>query len=159
MWILDGYNLLFRMPGLKGTLEQRRERLLLTIRERFPLREITIVFDGRLPPPDHTRQHRGCVEVIYTPEGMTADSWIIDKLHTTLHPQRYLVVTGDRALARMAAASGARVERPDRWLRDLAQDEPLTPVIRLPRSSREYLDLFEERWAKMLRGDRLEDSD
>lgn len=157
MWILDGYNLLFRIPTLKGSLEQKRERLLLTIRERFPLREMTIVFDGRLPPPDYSRQHRGSIEIIYTPAGMTADEWILEKISSAKHPQRYLVVTGDRALGRLAASSGARVETPDQWLRDLEPEELVTPVIRLPRSSWEYLEFFQERWDRLQRGETLDE--
>jgi predicted RNA-binding protein with PIN domain len=158
MWILDGYNLLFRMPGLKGSLEQRRELLLQSLSEAFPRRDITVVFDGRLPPPDTTRQHRGRLEIIYTTSDLTADEWIIGRLADLPHPQRTTVVTDDRGLERLAASSGAKTERLQRWIRDIQQVETPLPVVRLARSSHEYLVLFEERWHRMEQGRGLPES-
>lgn len=152
MWILDGYNLLFRMPGVRGSLEQRRESLLQSLGETFPKREITVVFDGRLPPPETTRQHRGRLEIIYTTSDLTADEWIIGRLMGLPHPQRITVVTDDRGLERLAASCGAKTERLQKWMRELEQVEVVRPVVRLARSSHEYLMLFEERWRRMEQG-------
>ncbi len=157
MWILDGYNLLFRIPNLRGSLEARREHLIATLIEKFPRRAMIIVFDGRIPPPDHERRHVAHVEVVYTAAGMTADSWIVDRIQGNSHPHRIHVVTGDRGLGRLVSCCGARVEEPDLWIGALTQQEPLLPRVRLGRSAMEYQEVFQNRLERLLRGEDLED--
>ena len=146
MWILDGYNLLFRWKGLQGSLEQRRRRLLESLRARYPLKELIVVFDGRLPPPEEGPSCLGNLRIFYTCRGVTADEFILDYLERVPNRSCYRVVTADRALARMAGQMGARVESPEKWIRDLSRDPPALPQLRLPRPSLEYLSIFEERW-------------
>ena len=157
MWILDGYNLLFRLPGRKGSLESRRDLLIEGLIERFPRRPMIVVFDGRIPPPDHERRHIAHLEVIYTASGVSADSWIIEKIHQASHPRRLRVVTADRGLARMVSSSGAHVEDPESWVEVLVQAEQPRPPVRLGRSAAEYYDLFQSRLERILRGETLED--
>jgi predicted RNA-binding protein with PIN domain len=157
MWILDGYNLLFRLPEIRGSFEGRRELLIDALIERFPRRAMIIVFDGRIPPPDHERRHIAHIEVVYTAAGVTADSWIVEKIQNSPHPRRLRVVTADRGLARLASCSGAQVEDPDSWIEILLQREQPLPRVRLGRSALEYQELFQQRLERLLRGESLED--
>ena len=148
MLILDGYNLLFRWTELSGSLEQKRRRLLDGLHEGHPLKEFLVVFDGRWVPPEGGTGYLGRIRIEYTMRGITADQYILDFLEQQPHRARFTVVTGDRALARMVGQLGARVEGPERWVRDLSRAPPEMQPIRVPRSSREYLAIFEERWRK-----------
>ncbi len=101
-WI-DGYNLLFRLPLTKESLEAKRKRVILDLNEQAELLglDITLVFDAF----DKTRSldlrsHYQALEIIYTTSKQTADESILDSIECSRHPEKICVVTSDKDLAR-----------------------------------------------------------
>ncbi len=105
-WI-DGYNLLFRLPLTKESLENKRKRVILDLNEQAELLglEITVIFDAA----DQTRSldrrsHYYALEIIYSTSKQTADESILDSVECSFHPEKICVVTSDKDLSRKAKA-------------------------------------------------------
>lgn len=108
-YIVDGYNLLFKLPGKHHSLEIKRRALLELLEKQiseFNL-SVTIVFDGaQRDPLMSIRGHFKSMEVVYTAANQTADDYIFDSIAE--HPRRHIVVTSDRDLATKCKALGAQ---------------------------------------------------
>lgn len=158
MWIIDGYNLLFKSPG-RGSLQQRRDGLLRRIELSKPSGSICVVFDGRVQHPDIEISHRGALEVVYTNKGESADQWIIERI--SMHPRQkrgqIRVVTSDRPLQREVAALGAYYESTEMWLERLFREQEPSSIPPLTRPLQAYHKIFEERWQRMQAGDTPEE--
>lgn len=110
-WI-DGYNLLFRLSLAKGTLEKKRQDLILELnRQATTLNlQITVVFDSSDKERVlDTRSHYDALELIYTTSRKTADDSILDSVEFSSYPEDICVVTCDKDLARKAKALKANI--------------------------------------------------
>ena len=114
MWvIIDGYNLIRRLPDLRQyereSLEAGRAALvqmLAAYRRARGQHRITVVFDGGSNPAGHAGAGRVAgIDVRFSPPGQTADA-VIRRLAQEGRAGA-LVVSSDREVARAAAASGA----------------------------------------------------
>lgn len=92
MLLIDGYNLL-HAAKLEGDIESKRRQLIEAVGRRA--QRARIVFDPTKGP--HVKG--GPVEIVYVPEGTTADDAIIEMLRATKDRTAYTVVTSDRAIA------------------------------------------------------------
>ena len=117
-YLLDGYNVVHRIPDLTlKELEQQRDGLVRLI-ERFRPQgsfrnEITIVFDGRtgmLMPSQFS-----VVKVIFS-QNETADDKIKRIVENASNKKNIIVVTNDRAIQYAVKASGARVESVEKFI-------------------------------------------
>ncbi len=110
-WI-DGYNLLFYLPKIPGSFQERRRFLISLIEkqaEKLSLR-ITIVFDASDPSQDQdTRAHLQTLEIIYTHPKKSADDAILEALEFSKSPSQICVVTSDNGLSKKALAMGAKI--------------------------------------------------
>ena len=108
-YIVDGYNLLFKLPGKHQSLEIKRRSLLELLEKQiseFNL-SVTIVFDGaQRDPLMSIRGHFKSMEVVYTAANQTADDYIFDSI--AANPRCHIVVTSDRDLATKCKALGAQ---------------------------------------------------
>lgn len=136
-WI-DGYNLLFRLPLSKGTLEKRRKDLILELNTQATSLnlQITLVFDSSDKERVlDTRSHYDALEIIYTTSRKTADDSILDSVEFSSYPEDICVVTCDKDLARKAKALRANI---------LALDDFFTLITkRQSRNERIINDAFE----------------
>ena len=115
--LVDGYNV-SKTAWPQSSLEVQRMRLVtglaaVVARTRA---ETTVVFDAA--ETDHrppVAAPRG-VKVLYSPRGVIADDVLRDLVATEPGGRVVVAVTGDRALARDLARSGARVVGPDALL-------------------------------------------
>jgi predicted RNA-binding protein with PIN domain len=111
MWIIvDGYNLIRRLPALREreaeSLEAGRGALvsmLATYRRARGHHRITVVFDGQSGPAGGGRA--GGIDVRFSRPGETADR-VIARLAREGRSGA-LVISSDRELGRAAAAAGA----------------------------------------------------
>jgi len=158
MWIIDGYNLLFKSPG-RGSLQRRREELIKRIETGKPHGTICVVFDGRVPHPEIEISFRGDMEIVYTNRGETADEWIIARISMQPRKRRsqVTVVTGDRALQRSVASLGAHYESVEGWLARLFREQEPADIPPLTRPLQIYQHIFEERWQRLQKGYDSED--
>jgi len=94
----------------KHDFQGARDRLIDLMAEYRTFRgiDVRIVFDAHLAP--RSREHREViqgVEVIFTREKMTADSYIEKSIHELVKKRRVIVVTNDWTEQLMVLGSGA----------------------------------------------------
>ncbi|SMP69908.1 NYN domain-containing protein [Anoxynatronum buryatiense] len=112
--ILDGYNVMNALPELQAMVKHdfqgARDRLIDLMAEYRTFRgiDVRIVFDAHLAP--RAREHREIiqgVEVIFTKEKMTADSYIEKSIEELAKKRQVIVVTNDWTEQLMVLGSGA----------------------------------------------------
>lgn len=102
-YVVDGYNLLFRLLSPDDKIDYYREsliKILIRLSEEKKLR-LTLVFDAHHRKEGGYRTHKGTVEIVYTDQGQTADAYILEHLQSET-----IVVTSDNHLARHVKNSG-----------------------------------------------------
>jgi predicted RNA-binding protein with PIN domain len=112
--IVDGYNLIHKMPALAALvgsdLEQARQHLVAQLagyRSTHNVR-VTVVFDGRGLSQPRGRGPAG-VEVVFSRAPQTADDVIKRMLTAERSPRACTVVTSDNSIALHVRDYGARV--------------------------------------------------
>lgn len=112
-WIIDGNNLLYRLPLLQPVLtrdaEQARQRLAAMLAGLVGLsgvEEIVLVFDGRGSRVGRLSPAPG-LTVMYSSDSMTADGVIERLVSTSDEPGQWRVVSSDRMERETAHAAGA----------------------------------------------------
>lgn len=106
--VIDGYNLIGSVAGLRGKLEARRDRLIRELREYQERKgyPITVVFDGwRSGWINEVEERREGIRVIYSKQGEKADSVIL-RLAREMG-SGCVVVSSDREVRSGAEACGA----------------------------------------------------
>ena len=137
--LVDGNNLLHRLPGpSRSRAEVRRLVLETTRHERIA---IMVVFDGPPPAGSPSEESLGSVKVVYAGRAV-ADDVIIGRLPTGRAARQWVVVTDDRGLAERARRRGAAVRGLAEWQR---RRQP-TPrrVTREPKLSSHEVQEWEE---------------
>ncbi len=123
---IDGYNFLYFFSQTDGPLRSQREEILSFI-DSFAGKlglQITIVFDAQ-----HTfgevakRDFFGALEIIYTPEKMTADDLLLEMLRVKKSHDQITIVTNDKKLASLCRQLGARTISHSAFLAFLAKKE------------------------------------
>jgi hypothetical protein len=117
-YIIDGYNLLFRMLHAGDNLKEQRQDLIGDISKKVECLQMdaTIVFDAHFQEGDLTRSHVSRLEVLFTAAGETADEYIIDSLKLEKKPRQETVVTSDKKLAWQARRLLAKTETVEEFL-------------------------------------------
>jgi hypothetical protein len=118
--LIDGHNLIGRMPGLSLQDPDDEDRLVAELRawRGRTGKKITVVFDpGTTYALPETRRQGG-IEVVFAAHGSSADEVILRRVRRSQDPAGLTVVTSDRSLARQVTQYGARV----RPAEDLAAD-------------------------------------
>lgn len=109
-YLVDGYNLLFRLVKSPRPLQKTRERFLKTLDEEVSEAnlEVAIIFDSAEKKlAGVSRRHLEAIEVIFTSEGLSADEYILEKISSSTSPKQKTVVSADRDLLRKAKRLGA----------------------------------------------------
>lgn len=121
MLILDGHNLIGRMPGLSLSDEEGGREVVLRrvgARKGSGREAVVVVFDGNRPGAPHEGRFGG-LRVVYSPAGRSADDEILRRLAQG-NPLSATVVTSDRALGAKARSLGATVESCEAFLAKIA---------------------------------------
>lgn len=121
-YLIDGYNLLFRLSEGKPSLQSQRQTIIRSLQKEFSLLSLegTIIFDG-----SHRREeqsglsYRSPLVIAYSPSGETADQYILEKIETAATPSQITVVTDDRSLASQARSLGAQTNSLSAFLAQL----------------------------------------
>lgn len=104
LWV-DGYNMIGSWPELarlqrKNEIAQARDRLLFILSDYQKYRDIKIivVFDAQFVSGLSKQVNIGQIEVVYTQENQTADSYIEKEVGRWISPlNRVVVATSDQA--------------------------------------------------------------
>lgn len=110
-WI-DGYNLLFRIPHLQGSLEEKRRKLILDLNSLAKKSQLcfVLIFDANDKERSlDSRSNFDSLEIIYTTSKKTADEAILEKVSTVRHPATICVVSSDKGLTSQVRYLGAQV--------------------------------------------------
>lgn len=118
-YLVDAYNLLFRILKKRGPLEKNRQKLIAELNEEISQLklQVTLVFDGageHLPHP--TRGHFDATELVYTSKSQTADEYIAEEVSLSRTPAEITVVTNDRELSSRCRAYRAKILTIDQFL-------------------------------------------
>ena len=94
-WLIDGHNLIGRMPDLRLDDPNDEEKLLQHLR-RYRAKtghSITVIFDpGHSYQPGQTKKEGG-ITIQFAPPGKTADQLIMRRIRKVKNPQAVIVVT------------------------------------------------------------------
>ena len=123
------------------------------LQKQFALRKISglLVFDGVTRLNEESgRAYPSPLEIIYTPAGQSADSYIIEQIECSKNPRQITVVTNDGALSRNARALEAKTmkNRPFiEWLekRNKKKQSEKTPPKETKHHFERLLKIFEEK--------------
>jgi len=110
-FLIDGYNLLFRLSESKNSLQLQRQTIIRSLQKEFKCLHLegTVVFDGRHQRDEQSGlSYQSPLVIAYSHKGQTADQYILEKLETASTPSDIAVVTDDRFLATTARGLKAR---------------------------------------------------
>ena len=111
-FLIDGHNLIAKMPDI--ALDDPNDEVMLVLRLRSwaagsRKRQITVIFDRGLPGGRSKFLSRGQVDVIFAPEGQTADALLISRIRRAANPAEYTLISSDRQV--LAAARDRRMRQ------------------------------------------------
>lgn len=161
VYLIDGYNLLFRTLRARGSedLKYERQRLVEELGEKLRISGIdaALIFDSYHQVGPRERFFQSGLDVHYTDEKQTADDYILEWLRLAKRPQDHIVVTSDRGLARSAAGKGTRVQSTEAfksmleriYLKKLRAPIILKPLPTLIKASPTKIETSEERYERI----------
>ena len=123
-YLIDGYNLLFRILKKCGSLEKERQLLIRELNDAVSHLKlnVTLVFDGSQEFPfSVSRGHFESLEIVYTPKHQSADDYILEEVNSARAPQHLIIVTNDRELKGKCHQMRAKIMTIDQFLSSLVQ--------------------------------------
>lgn len=108
-YLIDGHNLIAKMPDIRLSDPDDEAQLILRLREWTAAgrkRQATVYFDGGLPGGVAPHFSGGRIKVIFASVGREADDLIIRKIKQVHNPPEYTLVTSDRAILSVAEKRG-----------------------------------------------------
>ncbi len=149
-YLVDAYNLLFRVQKKVTSLEKNRRALISYLNEAAEQLHLnlTLVFDGSKETLSYPlRAHFDAVALVYAPQ--SADTYILQEVEESRHPAKITVVSSDRELTRRCSLYGAEVQTIEAFLQRLIRKEKQRATPRpMQESSAQFarlLALFEQR--------------
>lgn len=123
-YLIDGHNLIPRIPGL-SLKDLDDETALIQILQRFAARQgtrVEVYFD-QAPPGQADSKTYGSVKAHFIRQGKTADQAIVQKLsHLGAEAKNWTVVTSDREILAEARSSHSRVLKSEEFSKLLRTD-------------------------------------
>jgi uncharacterized protein len=111
-YLIDGHNLIGQLPDLSLTDEHDEVKLfhkLVSFTARTKKR-VTVVFDRGLPGGKSPLSN-GMIEVIFAPQGGSADAIMQRRISDARDPGQWIVVSNDHAVLNAARLRGMRALR------------------------------------------------
>lgn len=178
-YLIDGYNLLFSLLQEGKNLQGKREAIIrdLNLKASTIKLNMSIVFDAAYHSGGPSRFHFDALEILYTAQGESADDYILNNIRYSSAPQKELVVTSDKALARKVRHFSGNTETVEHFLDWLNRSyhnkiykkkEKKTQTLSIPKAeptdenapleelSDYYLKLFETEWEEIKQKEKKE---
>jgi predicted RNA-binding protein with PIN domain len=152
--IVDGYNLIHKIPNLKSLLhrdlEQTRERLITLLGSYGERRkvEVVITFDGTLLHSGHSL-NTPKIKVLFSRPPQKADQLIKSLIEQTKHKKLLMVVSSDREITRFAKVCGCEIKSSEEFY------ESVTRKPKLAEEEKKTLTLTDaeiKEWKKIFDG-------
>lgn len=164
-FLIDGHNLIGKLPDLSLSDPQDEVELILRLRGWVAAarnRQVTVFFDGGGLGGFSHRMSSKDIRVIFAPQGKQADDLLIDRLRGLRNPRSYMLVSSDRRIIDAAVIARIKVLKSEEFIaregfdhREAEKDTAVTPPSapeappgkeldpRLSESElKEWLDLF-----------------
>jgi len=124
-YVIDGYNLFFRIEDEINPLEKKRELFIAALNDALETLHLhaTLIFDSHHSHASifPTKKALSALEIIFSPEGLSADEYILERLRVEKRPQTQIVVTSDRELGGRAKHLGARTKTIESFFKMLSE--------------------------------------
>jgi predicted RNA-binding protein with PIN domain len=151
--LIDGHNLIAKLPGIHLDDPDDEERLVERLR-RYQARtgkRLTVFFDAGLPGGPNRDLSTSKVHVVFAAAGGSADKLIVRRVRRSRDPQGLTVVTSDHKIIVAVERRGARAVRAEIFAADLdalpasAASDDASDDVRLSSSEvDQWLALFDE---------------
>ena len=124
-YVIDGYNLFFRIEDQASPLKKTREDFIVTLNDALQRLHLhaTLIFDSHQMHATSfpTKKELSALEIIFSPMGLTADEFILEQLTTAKRPETQTIVTSDRELRERAKHLGAKTKTIENFFEMLAK--------------------------------------
>ncbi|MCH9614540.1 MAG: hypothetical protein SP1CHLAM54_14990 [Chlamydiia bacterium] len=109
-YLIDGYNFFFFVKDETMPLEEHRNQFIDYLSTTLSHLNASLYFDSNFEQAEaFPRKHVvGKLEIVYAPQGITADQAIIEHLKWCENPKICKVVTNDKHLTRECKDTGAK---------------------------------------------------
>lgn len=111
-YVIDGYNLLFRILTVGKDLATRREHFIEQLNKKIQALQInvSIIFDSGYQIDPSYKSHYKHLEIQFTSMGITADEWIIAFVKRSKNLNKEIIITSDKDLATKVRNEGGKTE-------------------------------------------------
>lgn len=155
-YLIDGHNLIARVPGL-SLADPDDEVKLLQLLKRWTAadarRKVTVIFDKGLPGGEAKHLSGGGVRAIFAPDNRSADSLIIRRIEGIEDPAQHTVVSSDGAILRAAQRRRVPTQRSEAFAAAMVNERTFPGAARpaadprdnptiSPNEVSEWLELF-----------------
>lgn len=125
VYLIDGYNLLFKNPHVEGTLHEQRTQFIHDLKTvaRFLHLSLIIVFDAHQTKEELKRYQSSGIEIVFTEKSKTADDYIIRyiDLLSPAQKEQLIVVSSDNYVQRAARVEGVKTLTVEQFVHMLAR--------------------------------------
>jgi len=118
-FLIDGHNLIGKMPGLKLSDSQDELELILRLKgwvAAAPRRQVTIYFDGSGLGGYSQRLSSKDIRVIFAPTDREADDLLMARLNTLRNGRNFTLVTSDNRIRNVAKIGGVKVLKSEEFV-------------------------------------------
>ena len=155
-YLIDGHNLIARVPGL-SLADPDDEVKLLQLLKRWAAadtrRKVTVIFDKGLPGGEAKHLSGGGVRAIFAPDNRSADSVIMRRIEGIEDPAQHTVVSSDGAILRAAQRRRVPTQRSEAFAAAMVNERTFPSTARpaadprdnpsiSPNEVSEWLELF-----------------
>jgi predicted RNA-binding protein with PIN domain len=120
--LIDGHNLIGRLPGLRLDDPEDEAKLVARLRTYCARKRkrATVVFDRGLPGGRSRALSGGRLEVVFASAGHTADGILRERICRARDPRGLTLITSDNDVIAAAQARGAQVMRSEEFAAHLS---------------------------------------
>lgn len=139
-FLIDGHNLIAKMPGISLSDPDDEAQLILRLRRWVaanPKRRVTVYFDGGLPGGRAPHLSATRLEVVFASSGQPADDLLLRHIRRIKNPPEYTLITSDRAIIAAAEKRRLPVLLSEDFALELAGQEAAAPTPPPPREAAE----------------------
>lgn len=125
-YLIDGHNLIGKLPDIDLSDPDDEAKLVLKLINWSAVgdnRRVIVVFDGGVPGPQWVRFRSEQIKTVFVPRGQSADSWLIKFMKREVRdPRRFMVVTSDHAIIKVARQIGIKQVSSDQFADDMLDE-------------------------------------
>ncbi|KKL61946.1 MAG: hypothetical protein KR126chlam4_00285 [Candidatus Anoxychlamydiales bacterium] len=162
LYLIDGYNLLFKFFHSEKNIQTQRNLVIQLLQEKASLLKLNfhLIFDAH--HQEEIVAHKSDInrlKVIYTPKGQTADDYILERVFLSKTPSQLTIVTSDNSLAFQAKNMLAQTKSIADFI-DFLNEKEIQSTREKEKNKEEFIDTKHniQRLLKIFE-DKLEDND